>query len=110
MQYLLLVFTIFEVLEGQIHGENELKTSNRNERHIIIGDGSQVNGLGRQKCEGVMFLDWSTVCCSVLLCYNCVQSGMLHIECIRGGVAKAGSWHSIYQSIIQTINGDLTVL
>jgi hypothetical protein len=57
-----------------------------------------------------MFLDWSTVCCSVLLCYLCVQSGMLHVECICGGVAKAGSWHSIYQSIIQQINGDLTFL
>jgi hypothetical protein len=91
MHYLLLIFTIFEVLEGPIHGGNEQETSNRNERHISIGDGSQVVGLGRQCCEGVMFLDWSTVCCSALLCYNCVQRGMLHIECIRGGVAKAGS-------------------
>jgi hypothetical protein len=31
--YLLLVFTIFEVLEGPIHGGNELETSNCNERH-----------------------------------------------------------------------------
>jgi hypothetical protein len=31
--YLLLVFTIFEVLKGPIHGGNELETSNCNERH-----------------------------------------------------------------------------
>jgi hypothetical protein len=30
LQYLLLAFTIFEVLEGQIHGGNELETSNCN--------------------------------------------------------------------------------
>jgi hypothetical protein len=33
VQYLLLVFIIFEVLEGPIHGGNELETSNCNERH-----------------------------------------------------------------------------
>jgi hypothetical protein len=37
-----------------------------------------VNGLRMQCCEGGMFLDLSTVCCSVLLCYYCVQSGMLY--------------------------------
>jgi hypothetical protein len=57
-----------------------------------------------------MFRDWSTVWCSVLLCYYCVQSGMLHVECICSGVANAGSWHSIYPSIIQKINGDFTFL
>jgi hypothetical protein len=30
MQYLLLVFTIFEVLERPTHGGNELETYNRN--------------------------------------------------------------------------------
>jgi hypothetical protein len=29
-QYLLIVFTIFDVLEGPIHGGNELETSNCN--------------------------------------------------------------------------------
>jgi hypothetical protein len=29
VQYLQLVFTIFEVLEGSMHGGNELETSNR---------------------------------------------------------------------------------
>jgi hypothetical protein len=49
----------------------------------LTGDGSQVNGLRRLCCEGVMFFDWSLGCCSILLCYNyCVQSGMLHVECI----------------------------
>jgi hypothetical protein len=57
-----------------------------------------------------MHLNWSTVCCSVLLCYYCVQSGMLHAECICGGVANAGSSHSIYQSIIQKTNWDFTFL
>jgi hypothetical protein len=33
VQLLLLVFTIFEVLEGPIHGGNELETSNCNSRH-----------------------------------------------------------------------------
>jgi hypothetical protein len=33
VQHLLLVFTIFEVLEGPIHGGNELETSNCNLRH-----------------------------------------------------------------------------
>jgi hypothetical protein len=33
VQYLLLVFTIFEVLEGPMHGGNELETSNCNSRH-----------------------------------------------------------------------------
>jgi hypothetical protein len=58
---------------------------------LLKGDGSQVNGLRRLCCEGVIFLDWSTVCCSVLLCYYCVQNGILHIECICGGVANAGN-------------------
>jgi hypothetical protein len=57
-----------------------------------------------------MFLDWSNVCCSVLLCRCCVQSGNLHVECICGGVANAGRLHSMYQSIIQKINGDFTFL
>jgi hypothetical protein len=35
-----------------------------------------------------MFLDWSIVCCSALLCYYCVQSGMLHLECTCGGAAN----------------------
>jgi hypothetical protein len=74
------------------------------------GDGSQANELRRRCCEGVMFLDWSNVCCSVLLCHYCVQSGKLHVECICGGVANAGSCHSMYQSIIQKINGDFTFL
>jgi hypothetical protein len=30
VQYLLLLFTIFEVLEGPVHGKNELETSNCN--------------------------------------------------------------------------------
>jgi hypothetical protein len=51
-----------------------------------------------------MFLDWSIVRCLVLLCYYCVQSSMLDLECIRGGVAKAGSSHSIYQSISHSNN------
>jgi hypothetical protein len=46
---------------------------------LLKGDGSQVNGLRRWCCEGVMFLDWSNVCFSVLLYYYCVQSGMLHV-------------------------------
>jgi hypothetical protein len=46
---------------------------------LLKGDGSQVNELRRRCCEGVMFLNWSNVCCSVLLCYYCVQSGMLHV-------------------------------
>jgi hypothetical protein len=29
---------------------------------LLEGDGSQVNGLRRLCCEGVMFLDWSIVC------------------------------------------------
>jgi hypothetical protein len=33
VQYLLLVFTIFEVLEGPIHEGIELETSNCNSRH-----------------------------------------------------------------------------
>jgi hypothetical protein len=33
VQFLLLVFTVFEVLEGPIHGGNELETSNCNSRH-----------------------------------------------------------------------------
>jgi hypothetical protein len=40
----------------------------------------QVNGLRRRCCEGVMFLDWSTVGCSLLLCYYGVQGGTLHTE------------------------------
>jgi hypothetical protein len=36
---------------------------------LLKGDGSQVNELRRRCCEGAMFLDWSNVCCSVLLCY-----------------------------------------
>jgi hypothetical protein len=35
---------------------------------LLNGDGSQANGLCRLCCEGAMFLDWSIVCCSVLLC------------------------------------------
>jgi hypothetical protein len=57
---------------------------------LLKGDGSQVNELRRPCCEGVMTLYWSNVCCSVLLWYYCVQNGMLHVECIRGGVANAG--------------------
>jgi hypothetical protein len=30
VQYLLLVFTLFEILEGQMHGGNELEASNCN--------------------------------------------------------------------------------
>jgi hypothetical protein len=33
VQYLLLVFTIFEILEGPINGGNELETSNCKDRH-----------------------------------------------------------------------------
>jgi hypothetical protein len=33
VQYLLLVFTIFEVLEGPIHGGDELELPNCNKRH-----------------------------------------------------------------------------
>jgi hypothetical protein len=29
-----------------------------------------------------MFLDWSNVCRSVLLCYYCVQSGMLNVSVV----------------------------
>jgi hypothetical protein len=46
---------------------------------LLKGDGSQVNELRRRCCEGVKFLDWSNACCSVLLCYYCVQRGMLHV-------------------------------
>jgi hypothetical protein len=81
-----------------------------NVQHCLKVIYALVNGLRRLCCDGVMFLDWPTVCCSVLLCYYCVHSGMLHVECICGGVANAGSWHSIYQSIIQKINGDFTFL
>jgi hypothetical protein len=35
VQYFLLVFTIFEILEDPIHGENEFETSIRNQRHNI---------------------------------------------------------------------------
>jgi hypothetical protein len=58
---------------------------------LLQGDGSQVNRVRRLCCEGAMFLDWSIVCCSVLLCYYCVPSTMLHVECICGGVTNAGS-------------------
>jgi hypothetical protein len=34
VQYLQLVFTIFEVLEGPMRGGDELETSNRSERHL----------------------------------------------------------------------------
>jgi hypothetical protein len=57
-----------------------------------------------------MFLGWSIVCCSVLLCHYCGQSGKLHVECICGGVANAGILHSILQSIIQKIIRDFTFL
>jgi hypothetical protein len=36
---------------------------------LLKGNGSQVNGLGWRCCEGIMFRDWSIVCCLVLLCY-----------------------------------------
>jgi hypothetical protein len=58
---------------------------------LLKRDGSQVNELCRRCCEGVMFLDWCNVCYSVLLCHYCVQSGKLHVKCICGGVANAGS-------------------
>jgi hypothetical protein len=33
---------------------------------LLEGDGYPMNGLCRRCCEGVMFLDWSIVCCCVI--------------------------------------------
>jgi hypothetical protein len=55
-----------------------------------------------------MFLDWSNVCCPVLPCYYCVQSGTFNVAVVKlltQGVDTA----SINQSF-KIINGDLTFL
>jgi hypothetical protein len=67
------------------------------------GDGSQVNGLRGLCCEGVMFLDWSLVCCSVLLCYYFVQSGMLSNVSAVGLLMQGVDTASINLSSIESM-------
>jgi hypothetical protein len=59
---------------------------------------SQVNGLRRLRCEGVMFLDRLIGCHTALLCYFCVQSGTLYCwvdEIACCGLERVRPWQAV---------------